>query len=56
MVGFSEPGPLRLFRSWLRIVTAKGSTAGCVRPRKSRRVEGCKRELGAPSRSQLTQG
>lgn len=44
-VGFSELGPLRLFRSRLPIVTDKGSRAGRVRPRKSQWAERCKLEL-----------
>lgn len=57
MVGFSELPPplLRLFTQLLPTITAKGSRARCVRPRKSQWVERCKPELRPPFHSWLTQ-
>lgn len=45
VVGFSELPLLRLFRQLLPTVTAKGSRAECVRPRKNQWMGGCKPEF-----------
>ena len=45
VVGFSELSLLRLFRQLLPTVTAKGSRAECVRPRKNQWMGGCKPEF-----------